>query len=295
MTGKQCPMAFRFLSKLALASAALIAIFPDVSASAADLAPVYRKAPVQTFAPAPTWSGFYVGGNVGYGWDKSSSDLVVNTTDPALAGFLAAFLVSGSLPATMSPAAKGIIGGGQVGYNVQMPSQQWLIGLEADLQSSRIRGTDSQLLFPLFFDQTSTTLTKSIDWFGTVRGRIGFLANPQWLLYATGGLAYGQTKISFNELDVTSGCIPNATICADGSSSSVRAGWTAGGGVEAMLAPNWSFKLEYLYVDLGRRSLSLLSSTSPITFDTALDFHEHVVRAGLNYHFNSSGPVVAKY
>ncbi|WP_164125709.1 outer membrane protein, partial [Stenotrophomonas maltophilia] len=76
-------------------------------------------------------------------------------------------------------------------------------------------------------------------------------------LYATGGLAYGETKIGLNLTDITSGCIANATICLNSASSSVRLGWTAGAGIEAMLTPNWSFKLEYLYIDLGRRTADL--------------------------------------
>ena len=146
-------------------------------------------------------------------------------------------------------------------------------------------------------DSTSTGVTKSIDWFGTVRGRVGFLATPQVLLYGTGGLAYGQTKSSFTTTDVTFGCIANATLCANGSSSSVRAGWTAGAGAEAMLGSNWSAKLEYLYVDLGRYSPSISTSTLPavVFFNTSAQFHEQVVRVGLNYHFNWTGPVVAKY
>jgi outer membrane immunogenic protein len=78
-------------------------------------------------------------------------------------------------------------------------------------------------------------VTKSIDWFGTVRGRVGFLVTPQWLLYATGGLAYGETKSSFNTVDVSFGCVPN--------------------------------------VDLGRRSMNIPALTVPaIVFSTSTPF-----------------------
>ncbi|WP_315837406.1 porin family protein [Bradyrhizobium prioriisuperbiae] len=280
--------------KLVLAGAFAAGLMAAGSAVAADLA---YKAPVKVIAPAPvpTWTGFYIGGNVGYGWDASkSSGLGLSTTDPGLQPFVDALLAAGSYPASLSPNAKGVIGGGQIGYNWQV-SPQWLFGLEADIQGSGIKGSDSRTLFPVQFDATSTSLTKSIDWFGTVRGRIGLLANPQWLIYATGGLAYGDAKLSFNTTDVTSGCIVGATICASGSSSGVRVGWTAGGGVEAMLAPNWSAKVEYLYVDLGRRSLDVPASTGPFVFSASADFREHIVRAGINYHFNWGGPVVARY
>jgi outer membrane immunogenic protein len=119
----------------------------------------------------------------------------------------------------------------------------------------------------------------------------------QWLLYGTGGLAYGQTKASFTTTDLTIGCIPGGSLCANGSSSSVRTGWTAGAGAgaEAMLAPNWSVKVEYLYVDLGGRSVSAPAFTLPIAFSTSTPFREQIVRVGLNYHFDWAGPVVARY
>jgi outer membrane immunogenic protein len=286
-------MVVDIVKKMGLAGVAWIAAACFGAAVAADLPPAY-KAPVKAFAPAPSWTGFYIGGNVGYGWDSGSSDVSALATDPALAPALAAVLAAGSYPTSLSPSAKGVIGGGQIGYNWQLPSQL-LIGLEADLQGSGIKGSDSQTRSPALFDMTSTGVTKSIDWFGTVRGRVGFLATPQWLLYGTGGLAYGETKSSFTTTDLSLGCLPGITACANGASSGVRAGWTAGAGAEAMLAPNWSVKVEYLYVDLGGRSVSAPSFTLPVTFSTSTPFREQIARVGLNYHFGWTGPVVAKY
>ena len=260
---------------------------------AADLSPAY-KLPVKAIAPIATWTGFYIGGNVGYGWDTGSTGVSARSTDPVLAPALAAILAAGSYPGSLSTSSKGVIGGGQAGYNWQM--SQWLVGVETDIQSSGIKGTATQGLAPALFDATSTGVSKSIDWFGTLRGRFGVLATPQWLLYATGGLAYGETRTSFNTTDVTFGCVAGATICANGASSSVRAGWTVGAGSEAMLGVNWSVKLEYLYVDLGRRSVDTPASTVPaIIFTTSTAYREQIVRVGLNYHFDSGGPVVARY
>jgi outer membrane immunogenic protein len=282
------------IKKLGLAGVVWIAAASAGAAVAADLSPAY-KARVAAVAPAPTWTGFYIGGNVGYGWDSGSTGISALSTDPALAPILAAILGAGSYPAALSPSAKGVIGGGQIGYNWQS-SSQWLIGLEADLQGSGIRGSAGQALSPALFDATSTSVTKSIDWFGTVRGRVGFLVTPQWLLYGTGGLAYGQTRSSFNTTDLTVGCIPLGSLCATGASSGVRTGWTAGAGAEAMLVPNWSVKLEYLYVDLGRRTMNAPAFTVPaIVFSTSTSFREQIVRVGLNYHFDWTGPVVARY
>jgi len=109
-------------------------------------------------------------------------------------------------------------------------------------------------------------------------------------------MAYGQTKSIFTTTNLPVGCVPNATLCANGASSGIRTGWTAGAGAEAMLAPNWSVKVEYLYVDLSRRSMNIPASTVPaIVFSSSSPFREQIVRVGLNYHFNWTGPVVAKY
>ena len=133
-------MASHIVTKLLLASAASLLV---QAASAADLAvaPVYNKAPV--IAPLASWSGFYIGGNVGYGWGSRSVGLPLTTTDPALAPALAAVVASGARPASLSPSTKGVIGGGQIGYNWQL-SSPWLLGLEADLQGSDVKGTATQ-------------------------------------------------------------------------------------------------------------------------------------------------------
>ena len=249
--------------------------------------------PLKALPPPPTWTGLYWGANVG--WIGSSQYNITNTgTDTGNGGFGTA-LGLGAIPGTIPVSHSGFFGGGQIGYNWQLPSQ-WLIGLEADLQGSGIKGSASQTLSPALFDMTSTGVTKSIDWFGTVRGRVGFLVTPQWLLYGTGGLAYGETKSSFTTTDLSFGCVPNATLCANGASSGIRAGWTAGAGAEAMLAPNWSVKVEYLYVDLGGRSMNIPAFTLPaIAFSASTPFREQIARVGLNYHFDWAGPVVAKY
>jgi outer membrane immunogenic protein len=262
-------------------------------ATAADLA-VYKARPP---APVPVWSwtGFYGGANIGYGWDQRNVGLSIGTTDPAtFGGFIDAFAASGSVPQSLSPSARGAVGGLQIGYNWQT-SATWLFGVEADIQGAGIKGSETQARFPQFFDATSTSVEKKIEWFGTVRARLGVLPAPWLLLYATGGLAYGKTAISFNTVDRDFGCITDATLCATGSSSSVKVGWTAGGGIEALMWNNWTFKAEYLYVDLGSRSVDIPAFTVPLIFYTpSTDFREHIVRVGVNYHFNP-GPVVAKY
>jgi outer membrane immunogenic protein len=122
---------------------------------------------------------------------------------------------------------------------------------------------------------------------------VGFLATPNLLLYGTAGLAYGETEVSFATAPTAAACGPAVT-CSSGSSSSVRAGWTVGTGGEWKFAPRWSAKLEYLYVDLGSQSVTATTTAlGPFAFTATAPFREHVVRAGINYSWNS--PVIAKY
>jgi outer membrane immunogenic protein len=125
-----------------------------------------------------------------------------------------------------------------------------------------------------------------------VRGRAGLLATPQVLLYATGGLAYGSIKTSGALSGVTPGGIAVASL---GSNSETRVGWTAGAGVEGMITRNWSAKLEYLYMDLGRSNAGTftLAPASVIAANVSSNFTDHILRAGINYRFGS--PVVARY
>jgi outer membrane immunogenic protein len=132
------------------------------------------------------------------------------------------------------------------------------------------------------------TLTQKIDWFGTVRGRIGVLATPRVLLYATGGLAYGEVNSS-----ESIGIVPSVF-----STSSTNVGYTIGAGIEGAIGGNWTAKLEYLYVDLGRVSGSFATPTAAlgggtITSNYSSRVTDNVLRAGVNYKFG--GPVVAKY
>jgi outer membrane immunogenic protein len=158
----------------------------------------------------------------------------------------------------------GFEGGVQGGYNWQ--NGPWVFGVEADFQATGAEDTFAPWKF-------------SNPWFGTVRGRVGYALNNV-MFYGTGGLAFGELRGETFGL----------------SETHTNVGWTAGVGAEVGLTQNWSAKIEYLYVDLGRNSLSVPSSTVPaIVFNTSAQFREQTVRVGLNYHFNWTGPVVAKY
>jgi outer membrane immunogenic protein len=267
------------------AAASLLA----TGALAADLpmkAPVY-KAPEVVY----DWTGFYVGGNVGYSWGNAANTTTVDR-------FLTGLPLPGALVATntIGNDVNGIIGGGQIGYNWQLHGG-WLVGLEADFQGSGEKGSSSVNCVACSDDGTNitTTLNQKLDWFGTVRGRIGVLPSPDALLYLTGGLAYGKFDVNGNavgNINLTNVVLPGA--------SSTKAGWTAGVGFETRIVGNWTWKLEYLYMDLGSVGAGPVPLTGilvPVRTVAGLSYASHftdnILRAGINYKFG--GPVVAKY
>jgi outer membrane immunogenic protein len=244
------------------------------SALAADLAPrPYTKAPVYV-DPGYNWTGFYVGGNIGYSWGTSRD------TSTVLSG-AGALLFTGTDRSNLN----GVVGGGQAGYNWQ--TQNWVLGLEADIQGTGEKGSRAFAYFPAGFNiavlaPVPVSLSQKIDWFGTVRARAGVLVSPKVLLYVTGGLAYGE--VDSNE---TIGVLPGL------STNNTNVGWTVGAGIEGVVAGNWTAKLEYLYVDLGTVSGSFTPVVGGVTSSYSSRITDNVLRVGLNYKFG--GPVVAKY
>ena len=284
------------------------------SALAADL-PSRKAAPIlPPPPPPPMWTGFYVGLNAGGTW--SGSNAITTTASPAfpfapLGNVVPYTFASAALASTnIGAGTGGFIGGGQIGYNWQFYNN-FVVGVEADIQGlagGSASGTAGGVLAPVAGESivSSTTASRSLDYFGTVRGRLGWLFSPTLLLYGTGGFAYGGVSVNTNTFQQIVGA-PAVANPWFGSASfaDTRTGWTAGGGVEWMFMPNWSAKVEYLYYDLGSvtfNSNPLISATNagaPFTAafqQTSTRFDGHIVRAGLNYHFNwGAAPVVAKY
>jgi outer membrane immunogenic protein len=285
-------------------------------AMAADQAPVFNAPiPVPVYnAPIPIpvciWCGFYLGLNAGGTWSDNNSVAVnsVLTQDlppgPASYGAASAAGASGSVPVVEN---LGFIGGGQIGYNWQV-SRAWLVGLETDLSVTPafVSGQGSGTLttsvgpFPFIGAQevvtTSIVSTSKLDYLGTVRGRLGYLT-PTFLLYGTGGLAYGGVKASTaitqsnNDCTFFPACLQSST-SATGALSQMRAGWTAGAGLEWMFVPKWSVKVEYLHYDLGSVTFSngALRTSGPIGLavvgsTSSVNFSGDIVRAGVNYHW----------
>jgi len=298
------------LRRILLASAGAIAL--SGAAFAADL-PVRAPPPVYLPPPPPMWTGFYAGLNAGGIWSASNNVSLVSTGAlgaglTPLGVAVANAFVNGAND-RLGVGTSGFIGGGQVGYNFQW-GPSWLVGLEADIQgttASANRNVARAFAAPGgTILTTSLSSSRSLDYFGTVRGRIGFLVTPTLLIYGTGGLAYGGINAN---IFVAQTLVPGLGItgfpAAGGSFSNTRVGWTAGGGLEWLFTPNWSVKVEYLYFDLGsvQRTFGPLAVTvgaAPlVTAFPALraNFNGNIVRAGINYHFNWGvpAPVVAKY
>jgi outer membrane immunogenic protein len=238
---------------------------------------------------AYNWTGCYVGGNIGYSWGRARGDFNV----PAL-GTIGALT---SVPISLNP--DGVIGGVQSGCQRQFDNR-WVLGLEADFQGSAEKASgnfsnsfSSSVSNGEGFTVTSGTVGHSIEakiqWFGTWRARAGFLVTPTIMLYGTGGLAYGKTRvtdnITVNSTTVIPGIPPSSfSAAASLSASQVKVGWALGAGVEGALFNwnNWTWKLEYLYIDLGSGSASGVDPLFGGYFWNAR-FTDNIVRVGLNY------------
>jgi outer membrane immunogenic protein len=262
----------------------LTAILRLSAASAADLGTApYASTYV---VPVYDWSGAYVGVNLGYGWGKSSdtSSLGIGGPTPFFAD-------------TVNAPMNGIVGGAQLGYNWQM--HNLLFGFETDFQGTGQSSSHSftcpagvctsTLLFgiiPVPGPALPVTLRQQLDFFGTLRGRIGVVITPTVLLYGTGGLAYGQVDSNSDFLGST-------------RAQNYNLGWAIGGGVEAAVGGGWSARVEYMYLDLGTVSNTFTSTVSALGGATTLisGFNsrvtDNIVRAGLNYKF--SGPLIPPY
>jgi outer membrane immunogenic protein len=274
------------MKRLCLATVALAGFAAVGTAGAADLpAPVY-KAPV--VAPVIfSWTGFYAGVSAGGHWD---SDSITATADPV--GFTAAaanpVAFDAAVPVTLHP--QGFIGGGQVGYNWQ--TGNFLLGVEAD--ASGLSGTATRTFTFAAGNAaglaTGDFVTDSTNarFLATLRARAG-VTFDRALLYVTGGAAWGSVQTT----DTFAGV--SGTVVSTVNGTTNRFGWTVGGGIEWAFGYNWSFKAEYLYVNLGNFTQTTPAITGFPSTDVAFNhaYTENIARVGLNYHFG--GPVVARY
>ncbi|MFE1602219.1 outer membrane protein [Methylobacterium sp. ID0610] len=227
------------------------------AALAADL-PRQAAPPPLPVPPAFTWTGFYAGVNAGYGFGAGSDGF----TDPTYG------------TVTTGGGRSGFVGGGQIGATYQfMPGSGFVVGAEADIQGTTFGPSRTGLVgSTAFYD-----IGPSLDWFGTVRGRIGY-AVDRILVYGTGGFAYGGGSLpSF--AGTYPGTLPGTS----------RTGWTLGGGIEYAITDRISARIEGLYVNLDRgRRDTIYDATTGAYYGTARDSSGFgLVRAGLNYRFST--------
>jgi outer membrane immunogenic protein len=274
-----------------LLTVATVGICGAAPAQAADL-PV--RAPV---VAAFTWSGCYVGANGGWMWGREHVDTSLSN-DFLLANNIFGTSARGSLDRSFRIDADGGTAGVTFGCNLQTGA--WVWGLETDANWAGIKETAS-VRFPITdvpgqaLDASSSdhTVTKQLQWFSTYRLRTG-VAFDRWLAYVTGGAVLAGVKGAADIRYRGDAFFLDSAQFA-GSDRDVRLGWTVGGGFEYAFAGPWSFKAEYLYINLSDFTFDapcIRSAVCPVgtNFSTAtnIEFREHVVRAGLNYRF--TGP-----
>jgi outer membrane immunogenic protein len=251
------------MKKALLASVAFVALASG-AAVAADM-PVkapYLKAPPP---PAYTWTGCYIGANVGFDWARTSShDAIVgsdygNENDHSIAG------------------------GGQIGCDYQV-APSWVIGVRGDYDWTQLNdGTHVIPAFPAF------NYGNSFHYTATATGRIGYLWSPQFLLYVQGGAAWTNNNINVYVISP-----PGPSEFAGDR----RTGWTVGVGGEYMVAQNFSFFMEGNYMDFGTKNILFTAMPGAVGTPSNLSIRENIYQflVGVNCRFGGlGGPVVAKY
>ena len=239
-------------------------------ASAADMPDV-----IPVYTPSWSWTGFYVGAHLGAGSARS------RFSDPA-----GPPIYGGTVK---SPA---FLGGGQAGYNWQIPNSNFVLGVEGDVSGYFSDGSATCLASSGFFLSANCRVHQGVG--GSLTGRVGWAAGAQGrtLVYAKGGGAWLQEKI-----DITS----NPLLFPSTTFDSTRWGWTVGAGVERAITPAWSFRLEYDYAKFGALNVatpeSYLQTQPPFSngYDrtaggsTSVSENLHTVKVGLNYKIGVEG------
>jgi outer membrane immunogenic protein len=222
---------------------------------------MHLKAPPAPPPPPPfSWSGFYIGGEVGWAHANGS--------------------VSDSLfGLSVDSSHDGFLGGGVVGFNYQ--TSNIVFGVEGDFDWTSLSATGSGTFIPGVGVLQASAKT---DWISSLAGRVGIAVADRALLYVKGGGAWVQNSAT----------IANLTTGVSASASNTNNGWLLGGGLEYAFASSWSAKVEFDYINL--RSFTWNSVLFPgETFTASRNISE--LKVGLNYRFGgySSAPVVSKY
>lgn len=221
----------------------------------------------QAAPPAPiyNWTGFYVGVHAGHSWGSQNWTQTFNN--------------QGNPNDTTSSALplNGFLGGLQAGYNFQ--SGPWVFGLEGDWSWTGAKGCAGNVIF---FTYESCS---QANWYATATGRIGY-AFDRSLIFVRGGAAFTQQKHYSNLLGVID----------TQETNNVTSGFIIGGGIEHAITPNWSVKLEYNFMDFGKKDTPLTylaSGSSPgLQENWDVSYRVHVVKVGINYRFASGATAI---
>lgn len=284
-----------------LATTALTLV--SVTISSAGLAKTRHPAPPPP-PPAPmyNWTGFYVGLNGGGAWGQSNVTTNVNCNVPAGTGYFCDSAGTGAANAAALDASgtgkihsSAFTGGVQAGYNYQW--DRAVAGIETDVNSFHLSGTlRGTGVFPVagpgapsaLLAGTAYTIADSVstDWLWTIRGRIGWLAQPNLLTYVTGGAAV--TRLSLTTTYNDNNAVGPGPESVSGSAAATKVGWTVGGGAEWLLNNNWSVKAEFLYLDFGSVTTNITvvgKASAANTISTKADLTAEIARLGVNYKF----------
>jgi outer membrane immunogenic protein len=244
------------------------------SAFAADMA---VKAPPAPPTPVSNWTGFYIGGSVGGAWSRNQTSQGQGLT--AVGGLPFSPLLPFNTNAT------SIIGGPQIGYNLQF-APQWVAGLEADFDWTKLNGSQTYNPIPpgiggAAIPPSFMTMGRDIDWLGSVRGRLGYTWNSL-LLYGTAGVAW--SKVGFLGIDSRQGGAFGETT----SLSVTKAGWVAGGGLEYLVSKNWSGRIQFLHYSFAGVSAFGVPSSLPAVDNFSWGRTQvNSLTVGLNYRLNN--------
>jgi outer membrane immunogenic protein len=258
------------MKRLLLASVGLVALAGAIPASAADLKAPRPAAAPAAIAPIYNWTGFYIGGHIGWG----HTDKDWRHADPLLDPFFV----------DRHSQADGFLGGGQIGFNWQTGAL--VLGVEGQFS-----WTD--------WDKREHCFTQgafllhcghNVDWVATVAARLGFAA-ANWLFYVKGGFAFVDEDFHVHH---------PASLTTVKVSGDHDVGWMVGVGIEYGFTPNWSAKVEYNFMDFGDNTVHFFDPTgiSGIDDRIKIDQQVHVVKFGINYRFGVAPapvPVTARY
>jgi OOP family OmpA-OmpF porin len=278
--------------RVVLSGAAAVALLASIAPAAAQAPPP----PEPMMVSGINWSGLYAGVELGGDWGKFPGSVSVGPTPAGVLGGNAA--VAGSTVNLSGTHDGSIAGGGQIGYQWQLPNN-WVIGGEVDFKGDAENPAVTTLLLTNPVNQgnfiAGDSFKASTSWNGSARARLGYAWGPV-LPYITGGVAFADVTLQSRFIATAVGA--SVFPASSASISSTLVGWTAGAGLEYALNPSWSLGAEYRYADYGSTTGSLgrlttvalgtAGVTEPVSGKVGLQ--EHTLMAKLNYHFGAPPP-----